>query len=152
MIRNKKLDVDLNENFNSYVNIIINELTDVLVEICEELNTNANLFKQGMHRIVSRMLNYIKNTDDNIFLFPDSIPGFAVMCIKKKSYNQETTKTQVIEVDELKSVTKVLEEYTKKTSCHVITIESLDLILSFFPTDDNEIRKSLKNLGLYSSY
>lgn len=148
----KKIDTDINININSYINILVKELSEVLSEICEELNTNASEFKNGLTRIISRMVLYMKNSPDKIFIFPDTIPGFAVMSIKKEDIDGDVVTEKKIELDELKSITQVLSNYTKKTSCNVVTIENKNFIIAFFPSDDHEVRKSLKNLGFYFSY
>lgn len=144
------------EDINVAAEKIADDLSEFLKKEIEELNVSSHLFKGGMHRYVSRVLNALFRNPKPIAIFPDSIPGFTLIVFKKDALapavEQRTEKEKrnpVQEVKQSEAVEGVMESFFSKNQSkqNVLVIENEDLIFGLFPMADT--RQNLKAMDMY---
>lgn len=149
------------ENIEKTSEYLSRDISIFLGEEIEELNISSYMFRSGMERSMNRVLNALMKQEQQIVIFPDSIPGFTMMTVKKyknSMINQENESTKE-KIKKLTSVEKkaeeralnhVMDNFFQKNKQKVLFIENSDIIFVLFPVGDT--RKNLKEMELYITF
>lgn len=71
------------ENLSTTIYILAKDISIFLGEEIEELNVSSHVFRSGMERSLSRIMNALVKQSQPVVIFPDSVPGFTLMVFKK---------------------------------------------------------------------
>lgn len=143
------------EDLPKTIALLANDISVFLGEEMEELNVSSYIFRSGMERCLSRVMNSIVSQDKAVLIFPDSIPAFTLMVFKKITVPNKTEKIKVErsptkEIKEAKILDGVISRFFDKNQQKVLIIENSDIIFALFPLADT--RKNLQELELYITY
>lgn len=150
----KKIQIETLSVTSLTSRIISTVITHISEEI-EEMNVMEATFRRSMTRSVEMIVNAAYKKSEKSLVFPNIIPGFTTMIIKKLNYNLNEVEISEVERDpknemkELDLVNNILTKFFKKSNnSKVLVIENQDMIFAFLPVAD--IRKNLKDLELYT--
>lgn len=147
------------EDISNTAEKIADDLSIFLKNDIEELNISSHLFKTGMHRYVSRVLNALFKNPKPVAIFPDSIPGFTLIVFKKnpnapvvEGRKEKEKRNPVQEVKQSEAVEGVMEKFfaESQNKQRVLVIENEDMIFGLFPVADT--RQNLKIMDLYITF
>jgi hypothetical protein len=148
------------ENIEKTSEYLSRDISNFLAEDIEELNISSYMFRSGMERSISRVLGVLIKHEQQIVIFPDSIPGFTMMTVKKekniKIKNIEAPKeknkklTPIEKKAEERALNHVMDNFFQKNKQKVLFIENSDMIFVLFPVNDT--RKNLKEMELYITF
>jgi len=143
------------ENLTKTVSFLAKDISIFLGEEIEELNVSSYVFRSGMERALSRIMNALVKQEQPVVIFPDSVPGFTLMVFKKVSPSVEVNlvdvdRSPVKEVKEAEVLDSVISRFFNKNSQKVLIIENNDIIFALFPVADT--RKNLRDLELYVTF
>lgn len=145
-------------SFNTFEDIaktatqLSKDISLFLSEEIDELNISAYVFRSGMERSVTRVLNALYKQPQPVVIFPDSVPGFTIMAFKKvqppvQPESKKVNRNATEEIKEIKALDTVIAKFFAKNQQRVMIIENTDLIFALFPVADT--RKNLKEMELY---
>lgn len=131
------------------------DISIFLGEEIEELNVSSHVFRSGMERSLSRIMNALVKQSQPVVIFPDSVPGFTLMVFKKTVIPQNvellnTQRNPAKEVREAELLDSVISRFFNKNNQKVLIIENTDVIFALFPVADT--RKNLRDLELYVTF
>lgn len=135
---------------------ISTELSNYLAEEIEELNVSSYLFRDGLNRALSFVIESALEKKESILVYPESIPGFTLMMFKKnpviklKSELKVESVNNIKELSEQNAMNTVLSNFMAKNDNRVLVIENDDIVFALFPVSDT--KKNLKELDLYITY
>ena len=140
------------ENIEKTANILANDISIFLNEEVEELNIYSHEFKSGLNRNLLRILFSLYRQEKPVVIYPDSIPGFTLLVLKKTSpLNKikkiEAKRNAIEEIQEAKAMNLIMDKFFEKNNQKVILIENEDILFALFPLSNT--RKNLKKMNLY---
>ena len=160
------------DNQDSSVLFITSSVASFLADEIEELNTNATIFRSGLQRCVLNVLKIMETQkDEHFFIFPNSIPGFTLIVVRKNNENIKNVIKNAEKIENKKNSTlnkksnnnnhnnkrlddlileRIMNIYFKKNEEKILLVENVDVVFAFFPLADT--RKNLKELELYITY
>jgi len=135
--------------------IMATDIAFVLGTEIEDLNSNADVFKKSLERPIQFMLNMIFKKPEAFLIFPDIIPCFSVIVVRKSELVSGQSEKVVDrdlknEVHEVKILDSILQKFFKKNQGKVIIIDNQDIIFALLPVGD--LKKALKEAEIYVSY
>ena len=132
------------------------EISLFLNKEIEDLNISSHVFKSGLERYIHRVLNSLVKNEQQIMIFPESIPGFTLMVYKKIEIvcSEKTTikkkRNPSEELQQASAIDNVVSHFFDKNKQQVLIIENNDILFALFPVKDT--KKNLKDMGLYITY
>ena len=143
------------EDLNKTAAFLANDISVFLGEELDELNVSSYMFRTGMDRALSRVVNSLVKQPQPVVIFPDSVPGFTLMVFRKTIVNSnaeqiEVKRDPILEMKEAQVLDSVISRFFSKNQQKVLLIENLDVIFALFPVADT--RKNLKELELYITF
>lgn len=144
------------EDISNTAQQIADDLSLFLKADIDELNISSHLFKSGMHRYVSRVLNALYRSPKSIAIFPDSVPGFTLIVFKKDAMapqveprTEKEKRNPIQEVKQSEAVEGVMDKFftQSQNKQKVLVIENEDMIFGLFPVADT--RQNLKIMDMY---
>ncbi len=143
------------EDLNKTVSFLANDISVFLGEELEDLNISSHLFRTGMERSLSRVMNSLVKQTQPVVIFPDSVPGFTLMVFRKTEMPKkikpiDVERNPIKEMNEAKILDGVISRFFSKNQQKVLLIENSDVIFSLFPVADT--RKNLKELEMYITF
>lgn len=147
--------IPLLDNINAAATALSNDLAVALAERVEEISTSNPDFRAGLYRAFLRVLTLAKRqTDQDVMLFPEAVPGFTVLLYKKeplsvtwKTEGKEPALDDPRKSPAMAASAAVIDAFVARTKNRVLVIESTDALFVFFPADD--IKRNLKDMDLY---
>lgn len=152
----KKHIVTKNEDVFYLENLITEEISLFLKNEIEDLNVSSHLFKSGLERNLNRILVVLERNEKTMLIFPDSIPGFTTMCVKKTKKEIKTKeikkhkKNYTQEIEEINVIEMTIERFFNKNKQKTIVFETNEIVIILFPFADT--KQNLKDMGLYITY
>lgn len=144
------------EDISNTAEKIAEDLSVFLKADIDELNISSHLFKSGMHRYVSRVLNALFRNPKPIAIFPDSVPGFTLIVFKKdvsapqvQARTEKEKRNPVQEVKQSEAIEGVMSKFfnQQNNKQKILVIENEDMIFGLFPVADT--RQNLKIMDMY---
>lgn len=133
------------------------DIAAFLSDEIDELNVYSHVFRSGMEKCFLRVLDSLVKQEQPVVIFPDSIPGFTMMVLKRNNLKKDKSEiksdesTQSVEVfKESKVVDSVISKFFEKNQQKVLLIENKDLMFIMLPVSD--AKKQLQEMDLYITF
>lgn len=143
------------ENLSKTISFLSNDISIFLGEEIEDLNVSSYVFRSGVDRALSRIMNSLVKQEQAVVIFPDSVPGFTLMVFRKIAIPVNVNLINVDrnpakEVKEAEVLDSVISRFFNKNHQKVLIIENTDIIFALFPVADT--RKNLRDLEMYVTF
>jgi hypothetical protein len=143
------------DDLSKTISFLAKDISIFLGEEIEELNVSSYIFRSGIERALTRIMNALVKQAQPVVIFPDSVPGFTLMVFKKTAIPQnvnalEVERNPAKEVKEAEILDNVISRFFNKNNQKVLIIENIDVIFALFPVADT--RKNLRDLELYVTF
>lgn len=154
----KVIDINPFEDIELSSQLLAKEIASMLKAEVEELNVFSHVFRTALERSIRRILWDTKKNMLPINIYPETIPGFTLFLVRKKTEdNEEIEELTEFPVDKLGNnpfrkkeddiVKSVMNNFFSKNEGKVIWIEYENLLMMLFNVSDT--RENLKRMELY---
>ncbi|NCP98599.1 hypothetical protein GW796_11300 [archaeon] len=160
-MKSEEVLIKKQNNFSTFMDVdktisaLASDISIFLSDELDELNVSSHIFRNGMVRSLSRVINSLMKQEKTIVIFPDSIPGFTLMIFRKVEIplnvsSATVERNPITEVKEYQVLDGVISRFFNKNNQKVLLIENSDIIFALFPVADT--KKNLKEMEMYITY
>jgi hypothetical protein len=148
LVRHKRRHVLFLEDIASASSILASDVAIALAEDIDELSTHSE-FRQGLQRVIHRILLVVARHQERISFFNEAIPGFTLMVFKKEPITTSSSvQDQTDDLSgEMTAASVLIAQFFKRTGARVLAVEGVDVVCVFFPTSD--VKRNLREMGFF---
>lgn len=149
LLRHKRRPVEMLVNVEEASALLAGDVAIALGEDVDELSTHQADFRQGIQRILRRLLKMVLSHEERVSFFNEAVPGFTLMVFKKEPLAVSGCAPLPREdlSSEMAAASVMIEQFFKRTGSRVLAVEGVDVVCVFFPATD--VKRNLRELGFY---